>query len=75
MSDITPEGKSHGQQFRAVRDRSVGREVLASAREVSLSKLLLYICDRLGAQDSSQEFLELYNSVKPIAESTLRRRP
>ncbi len=72
MSD---DGKTSGQQTRRVRDRSVGREVLASAREVSLAKLLLYLCDRLGAQDSSQEFVELYNSVKPIAESTLRRRP
>ncbi len=74
MSVITPEGKSHGQQFRRVRDRGVGREVLASAREVSLAKLLLRLCDHVGSGDYDQDFVKLYDSVKPIAESTLRRR-
>ncbi len=61
------------QQRRSVRDRRVSKRVLAHNREVSLAKLLLRLCDTIGAIDSDQELLELYNDVKPIAESTLRK--
>ncbi len=62
----------NAQQRRKPRDRSVSREVLASPREVSLAKLLLHVANELGARDNDQEFLELYNAVKPIAEGALR---
>ncbi len=67
MSDEKP-----AQQTRSVRDRSVSRRMLAHQSQVSLAKLLLRFCDALGAGDRDQEFLDLYNEVKPIAERKLR---
>ncbi len=67
MSDEKP-----AQQRRIVRDRSVSRRMLAHQSQVSLAKLLLRLCDALGAGDRDQEFLDLYNEVKPIAERKLR---
>ncbi len=71
MSDVEYE-QIQGQQTRTQRPRNVSRQVLATAREVSLAKLLLHLCNIVGAGDRDQEFLELYNEVKPIAEGVLR---
>ncbi len=60
------------QQRRSVRDRRVSKRVLAHESQVSLAKLLLRLCDSIGAVDSDQELLDLYNEVKPIAERKLR---
>ncbi len=61
-----------GQQSRSQRPRNLSRQMLATPREVSLAKLLLHLCNIVGAGDRDQEFLELYNEVKPIAEGVLR---
>ncbi len=72
-----PEGyimsdEESSQQIRRVRDRSVSKRMLAHQSQVSLAKLLLRLCDALGSGDHDQEFLDLYNEVKPIAERKLR---
>ncbi len=64
--------KIAGQQTRTQRDRNLSRAMLASSREVSLAKLLLRLCDTLVFEDDDQEYLDLYNDVKPIAEGVLR---
>ncbi len=46
--------------------------VLATHWEVLLAKLLLRIADKITGDDPDQEFLELYNDLKPLAEHTLR---
>ncbi len=64
--------KIAGQQTRTQRDRNLSRAMLASPREVSLAKLLLSLCDHVGSGDYDQNFTDLYNEVKPIAEGVLR---
>ncbi len=64
--------KLTGQQSRTQRPRNLSRQMLASPREVSLAKLLLHLCDKVGSRDGDQEFVDLYNEVKPIAEGILR---
>ncbi len=61
------------QQRRSVRDRSVSKRVLAHNREVLLARMCLRLCEIIGSLDTDQELLWLYNDVKPIAESTLRK--
>ncbi len=41
-------------------------------REVSLARLLLRVAESVASQDRDQEFLEVYNEVKLIAEPLLR---
>jgi len=47
--------------------------VLANDWEVLLARLLLRVCDTVADSDRDQEFLDLYNSLKPLAEKTLRK--
>ncbi len=54
------------------RDRSKSRRVLATEREVLLARLLLSLCDQVAKHDRNQEFIELYNSVKALAEPIVR---
>ncbi len=60
------------QQRRRVRDRTVSKRMLAHQSQMSLAKLLLRLCDTIASDDRDQEFLDLYNEVKPIAERKLR---
>ena len=60
------------QNVRKIRTLGVRRTLLATDREVLLAKLLLRVCDRLAEGDRDQEFIELYNSVKHLAEGVLR---
>lgn len=46
--------------------------VLANDWEVLLARLLLRVCDTVAESDRDQEFLELYNGLKPLAEKALR---
>lgn len=46
--------------------------VLANDWEVLLARLLLRVCNTVAEADRDQEFLELYDSIKPLAEKTLR---
>ncbi len=57
---------------RTARDRKFSRKMLATQREMLLAQLLLLICDRVASTDEDQDFVSLYNSVKPIAEGVLR---
>lgn len=61
--DSAPEGAST--------DANTPR-VLANSWEVLLARLLLRLCDRVAESDRDQEFVELYNSIKPLAEKALR---
>ncbi len=67
-----PEGQYHS--FRRFRNRAISTDVLVTEREVSLARLLLFLCDTALNSDD-QAYIDLYNEVKPIAESVLRRRP
>lgn len=51
-------------------DRSA--RVLATHWEVLLARMLLRVCDEIAREDPDQEFTELYNDLKPLAEHTLR---
>lgn len=57
---------------RTAKDRSVSHQLLATEREVLLAQLLLQVCDRIASDDRDQKFVELYNSVKFLAEGVLR---
>ncbi len=46
--------------------------MLASEREVSLARVLLYCLDQLAQHDSNQEYIFHYNLLKPFAEDILR---
>ncbi len=52
--------------------RTIRDTMLATKREVLLARLLLRVCDALALEDADQEFIELYNSIKPIAEALVR---
>lgn len=52
--------------------RGVRHPVYPTAREVLLARLLLHVCDLIASADQDQEFLELYNGVKAIAEPVVR---
>lgn len=54
------------------KDRNIRREMLPTEREVLLARMLLWVCDELGNQDPDQEFIELYNRIKAIAEPIVR---
>lgn len=41
-------------------------------REVLLARLLLQVADRIAGEDEDQEFIQLYNEVKAIAEPVVR---
>ncbi len=57
---------------RQVRDRTRGRELLPTDREVFLARMLLFVADRVAKDDRDQEFVELYNALKELAEPCLR---
>ncbi len=67
---MNDETKHHSTGKR--RPPGVRRTVHPTAREVSLARLLLRIASRVASQDRDQEFLEVYNEVKMIAEPLLR---
>ncbi len=46
--------------------------VLATEWEVLLARMLLRLADKIASEDEDQEFTELYNSIKPLAEHTMR---
>ncbi len=46
--------------------------VQATAWEVVLARAVIKICDEIGLKDRDQEWLELYNTLKPLAEHKLR---
>lgn len=43
-----------------------------SHREVLLARMLLRVADAIGASDADQEWVELYNEIKSIAEGVTR---
>lgn len=57
---------------RTERNRRLGRELLVTQREMLLAQLLLQVADRVATKDRDQDFLALYNEIKPIAEGVLR---
>ncbi len=61
-----------GQQRRTVRDRNRSQQVLATDREVLLARLLLRVCDIIPRQDADQDFIDLYNQCKFLAEGVVR---
>ncbi len=63
----------HDQIVRQPRNRRLGRSVLPTSQEVLLARLLLRVCEWGAADDRDQEFTDVYNEVKQIAEGTLRR--
>ncbi len=58
--------------IRRVRDRARSSALLPTEREVLLARVCLYLCDRIGWDDADQDFLELYNSLKSLAEGVVR---
>lgn len=46
--------------------------LLGETREVFLARVLLRVLEKLSAKDSDQEWLQLYNGVKPIVERAFR---
>ncbi len=60
------------QHKRSRRNTRTSRMVLPSEREVLLARLLLRVADKAAYDDADQEFLELYNDVKSIAEDIVR---
>ncbi len=60
------------KKFDSMFDRMLGE-----TREMFLARVLLRVLEKLGRNDSDQEWLELYNSVKPIVDKAYegRRRP
>ncbi len=62
----------HAQFKRRARDRRIGRSLLVTQREMLLAQLLLQVADRVATKDRDQDFLALYNEIKPIAEGVLR---
>ncbi len=61
-----------GPQIRTVRDRSLSRAVLATKREVLLARVCLYLLEKYVSTDKDQEFIGLYNELKPLAERVAR---
>jgi len=60
------------QQQLGPRERSRSfRAVHPTEREVLLARLLLQLVDHLGAEEAMD--VDLYNAVKPIAETTIRQ--
>lgn len=54
------------------RQRGTRRTVHPTAREVSLARLLLRVAECVASRDRDQDFIEVYNEVKVIAEPMLR---
>ncbi len=54
------------------RQRGTRRTVHPTSREVSLARLLLRIAEHVSSADRDQDFIEVYNEVKVIAEPLLR---
>ncbi len=46
--------------------------VQATQWEVILARAVIKICDEIGLKDADQEWLDIYNTLKPLAEHTLR---
>lgn len=55
------------------RPTGVRNTVYPTGREVLLARLLLRIADTIASKDKDQEFTELYNECKRIAEPALRK--
>lgn len=60
---------------RHAKDRRYGREMLVTKREMLMAQLLLRVCDEISITDRDQEFVRLYDAIKPIAEGILRDAP
>ncbi len=54
------------------RPAGVRRTVHPTQREVLLARMLLLVADRAASTDRDQNWLELYNEIKMIAEPVLR---
>ncbi len=54
------------------RPAGVRRTVFPTQREVLLARMLLLVADRAASSDRDQNWLELYNEIKMIAEPILR---
>lgn len=50
----------------------VRKTMFPNHREVLLARLLLQVADRIAGEDEDQEFIQLYNEVKAIAEPVVR---
>ncbi len=48
--------------------------LLATDRQMLLARVLLCVLRRLTRGDADQEFIDLYNDIKPLCENTLRKR-
>ncbi len=46
--------------------------VLATEWEVLLARMLLRLADKIASADEDQEFIELYNAIRPLAEHHIR---
>lgn len=64
--------KDDASKFRNSRNDRSSRGVLVTKRELLISQMLLLLADRIARDDEDQEFIELYNAIKPLAEGVLR---
>ncbi len=60
------------QRKRLARNRTIGREVLVTKREMLMAQLLLRVCDTIAHDDRDLEFIRLVDEIKPIAEGIMR---
>ncbi len=66
MNDVS------SKQLKGRSPMRVRKALYPTHREVLLARLLLLVADNIGRFDQSQEYLDLYNEVKLIAEPILR---
>lgn len=60
------------KNVRTERNRGVSRSMLVTPREMLLAQLLLRVADSIAENDRDQEFINLYNECRSIAEGILR---
>ncbi len=59
------------QARRIGRNRSRGRVLLVTKREMLLAQLLLLVADTIAEDDRGQDFVELYNECRFVAEGVI----